>query len=182
MSSNVVPMTEELAPGKPGKNFVRIPLPMDAAPELVIDTSGDDERMWMQLSDNVWIRPLMLNVVQGSWVNILKAKAGGIVSRHRHPAMVTGYTLDGAWGYLEHDWVATKGTFIFEPAGETHTLVVDPKVGHMTTLFHNMGPLLYVDENGKQTGYEDVFTRIEKFRAYYRQNGLGEGFIEQLIR
>ncbi|PCI44028.1 MAG: hypothetical protein COB51_10795, partial [Moraxellaceae bacterium] len=41
----------------------------------------------------------------------------GIVSRHRHPAMVTGYTLDGAWGYLEHDWVATKGTFIFEPAG-----------------------------------------------------------------
>ena len=64
-----------------------------------------------------------------------------------------GGSLAIAWGYLEHDWIATKGTFIFEPAGETHTLVVDPKVGHMTTLFHNMGPLLYVDENGKQTGY-----------------------------
>ncbi|MCH9669957.1 MAG: phytanoyl-CoA dioxygenase family protein [Gammaproteobacteria bacterium] len=40
---------------------------------------------------------------------------------------MTGYTFEGSWGYVEHEWTATAGTFIFEPAGETHTLVVRPE-------------------------------------------------------
>jgi hypothetical protein len=35
---------------------------------------------------------------------------------------VTGYVLRGRWHYLEHDWVAEPGAFLFEPPGETHTL------------------------------------------------------------
>ena len=32
--------------------------------------------------------------------------------------------MRGHWRYLEHDWVAKPGTFIYEPAGEAHTLVI----------------------------------------------------------
>ncbi|SDG28826.1 MULTISPECIES: 2,4'-dihydroxyacetophenone dioxygenase family protein [Thalassobaculum] len=160
----------------------RIPLPEHAARELFFTTDEDDERVWMPIGDGILARPMLFNPVQGSWVTLIKADKPGIVSRHRHPAPVTGYTLEGAWGYLEHDWTATPGSFLFEPAGETHTLVVDPEVGHMKCLFHNFGPLIFVDAEGNQTGYDDVFTRLEKFKAHYEANGLGAEFATRLIR
>jgi 2,4'-dihydroxyacetophenone dioxygenase len=161
---------------------ISIPLPPEAARELVFDTADDDDRVWMPLTENVWLRPLLFNVVQGTWVNLLRAEATGIVGRHRHPAPVFGFTLDGTWGYLESNWIARKGTVVYEPAGETHTLVVHPDEGRMLTLFHNMGPLIYVDEDGRQTGYEDVFTRIAAYKAHYGKNGLGADFVDRLIR
>ena len=164
------------------ETMTRIPLPEHAAAELIFHTDEDDDRVWMPLADGVWARPMLFNTVQGSWVTMLKAETAGVVSRHRHPAPVTGYTLDGAWGYLEHDWTARAGSFLFEPAGETHTLVVDPEVGHMKCLFHNFGPLIYVDSEGKQVGYDDVFTRLDRFKAHYEANGLGADFATRLIR
>ena len=161
---------------------IDVSLPPDAALEIVTHTQDDDERMWMQRGEHVWTRPLMFNVVQGSWVNLTRATGEAVISRHRHPAPVTGYTLEGSWGYLEHEWTATAGTFIFEPAGETHTLVVRPDEGHMLVLFHNFGPLLHVDEDGSVVGYEDVFTRLAKVRDHYRKVGLGDEFVDQMIR
>ena len=70
----------------------------------------------------------------------------------------------------------------FEPPGETHTLVVDPDVDEMITMFQVNGAMIYVDPDGKCVGYDDVFTRIDKCRAHYRGNGLGEGYIDQFIR
>ncbi len=35
-----------------------------------------------------------------------------------------GFVLKGHWHYLEHDWVAEEGGYVYEPPGETHTLVV----------------------------------------------------------
>ena len=157
-------------------------LPEDAVSELVLDVDFDDARAWVPRGDGVWSLPLMFNVTQGSWVNITRAQGDGIISRHRHSSPVTGYTLDGAWGYLEHAWTARRGTFIFEPPGETHTLVVRPEAGHMTVLFHNYGPLMNVDETGQITGYVDVFKRIEVCKQHYEAVGLGKQRIEGLIR
>ncbi len=157
-------------------------LPPDAVHELVLHADLDDERLWVPRGNDVWSFPLWFSVTQGSWVNITRARGDGIISRHRHSAPVTGYTLDGAWGYLEHDWTARKGTFIFEPPGETHTLVVRPEAGHMTVLFHNFGPLINVDEHGSTVGFVDVFTRIEVCRRHYEKVGLGADHVRTLIR
>ena len=54
------------------------------------------------------------------------------------------FTLKGSWRYLEHDWVAGEGTFVYEPPGEIHTLEADPKTG-MTTFFVTRGALIYTD-------------------------------------
>src|SRR5512134_3534076 len=70
-------------------------------------------------------RPLLLNTVTGSWCNLLRVRKAGVLSRHIHPSWVTGYVIRGAWRYLEHDWVARAGSFVYEPPGEIHTLVVD---------------------------------------------------------
>ena len=161
---------------------LKVPLPPEASKELYHRNDDDDERVWMPLSEHVWIRPLLFSVAQGSWCNIVKAEGEGLVGRHRHPAPVLGYTLEGTWGYLEGEWVGRRGDFIYEPAGETHTLVVHPEEGHMKVLFHNLGPLLYVDDVGNQIGYEDVFTRISAFKEHYNENGLGAGYVDNLCR
>jgi 2,4'-dihydroxyacetophenone dioxygenase len=44
------------------------------------------------------------------------------------------------------------------------------------------GSLMYVDPQGVSTGYDDVFTRLEKARAHYEAVGLGERFADQFIR
>ena len=64
--------------------------------------------------------------------------ASGVLSRHIHPSWVTGYVIKGAWRYLEHDWVATEGSFVYEPPGEIHTLVVDNVAGQTEMITHFM--------------------------------------------
>ena len=58
----------------------------------------------------------------------LSVRRAGVLSRHLHPNPVHGFVLKGKWFYREHDWVATEGSYVFEPPGEIHTLVVDEGV------------------------------------------------------
>lgn len=150
-------------------------------PDLAVAAIPEDERLWVPQAENVWFRPLLLNTVQGEWVNLLRVRRSGMLSRHRHPAPVHGYVLRGSWRYLEHDWVAQAGMYVFEPPGEVHTLVVDDD-DEMITLFHVCGALIYIDEQGKTCGFDDVHTKIELCRAHYEQIGLEPSLWEQFIR
>lgn len=154
-------------------------------PEIAIAAIPSDERVWVPQAENVWFRPLLLNTVTGSWCNLLRVRRSGVLSRHIHPSVVVGYVIKGSWRYLEHDWVAQEGAFVFEPPGEIHTLVVDEAAGgatEMITFFNISGAMVYVDEHGQPTGYEDVFTKIEMCRLHYESVGLGSDFIDQYIR
>lgn len=154
-------------------------------PEIAITAIPDDERVWVPQATNVWFRPLLLNTVTGSWCNLLRVRKSGVLSRHIHPSWVTGYVIKGAWRYLEHDWVASEGAFVYEPPGEIHTLVVDDKVGEATemiTFFNIHGAMIYLDDAGQTTGYEDVFTKIAMCRKHYTEVGLGETYVDQFVR
>jgi quercetin dioxygenase-like cupin family protein len=153
----------------------------DQVPELVVPALPDDERLWVPQAPNIWFRPLLFDTVRGEWVNLLRVRRSGILNRHRHPAPVYGYVLKGSWRYLEHDWVAREGGFVFEPPGEVHTLTVDA-ADEMITLFHVCGALIYMDEAGRQIDFEDVHTKIRKAREHYRKSGLDEKSLEELIR
>ncbi len=144
--------------------------------------SKDDDRLWIPLSPGRWSRPLCYNISQGYWVHLTKVIGGGFLSRHKHPAPVHGFVIKGSWRYLEHDWVAKEGSYLFEPPGEIHTLVVDEDCDEMITLFHNTGALIYCDESGNTIGSTDVFDRIEVARNHFIKAGLGENFIDQFIR
>lgn len=152
-----------------------------APPELVVRGEPEDERVWVPQAPNVWFRPLFLNTVQGQWCNLLRVRRSGVLSRHIHPAPVHGYVLKGTWRYLEHDWVAKAGDYVFEPPGETHTLIVD-SAAEMVTFFNITGALLYVDEQGRITGHDDVFAKIDMCRRHYEDCGLGADYVERFIR
>jgi len=154
-------------------------------PEIAIAAIPEDEREWVPQAPNVWFRPLLLNTVTGSWCNLLRVRKSGVLSRHIHPSWVVGYVIRGAWRYLEHDWVAKEGAFVYEPPGEIHTLVVDEAAGgatEMITFFNIHGAMVYVDEAGQTTGYEDVFTKIAMCKAHYEAVGLGAGHVDRFVR
>lgn len=161
----------------------QLPFPAEAATEVLVPSViPDDERVWVPQAEGLHFRPLLLHASQGYWCNLLRVRRTGIVSRHRHPMPVTGYVIAGRWHYLEHDWMAEPGAFLYEPPGETHTLVVPEGETEMITLFTVTGAMIYVDPWGKTTGFEDVFTKIEMCRKHYEAVGLGEDYVEQYIR
>lgn len=141
-----------------------------------------DDELWVPQSENVWFKPLMLNVSQGYFVNLLRVRKSGILSCHRHSGPVHAFVLKGRWYYLEHDWVAEQGGYAFEPPGEIHTLYVPEDVSEMITLFHATGGYTYLDQDGEPTGYEDVFTKIDSARSHYEKLGLGADYVKRFMR
>lgn len=147
-----------------------------------LDVDSSDERLWVPQAPDVSFRPLLLSVSQGYFVNILRVKRSGILSRHQHTGPVHATTLRGRWHYLEHPWWAEAGSYSFEPPGDIHTLEVPSGVDEMITLFHVTGAYIYVDPDGNPEGVEDVFSKLENARNHYEEVGLGADFVNSLIR
>ena len=155
----------------------------DAKPEAYIpDAPTDDERYYVPFTDTVSSRPLWMSLDQNRWCDILLATGPGLVNRHYHPHQVFGYTVSGKWGYLEHDWVATAGDFVYESPGEGHTLVAYESEEPMKVTFNVTGPLIWLDENGDDAGHFDVFDYLELCKAHYERVGIGADFVQNLIR
>lgn len=83
---------------------------------------------------------------------------------------------------MEYDWEAREGSYVFEPLGETHTLVIPDDVDEMITYFQVNCTMNYVDPYDNHLGYEDVFTKIDMCRAHFEEVGLGADCVKTFIR
>lgn len=157
-------------------------MPADLVVPGAIDLDAIEEWEWVPQGEGVTFRPLLMNVTHGYFISLLRVRRAGVLSRHRHAGPVHAVTLKGRWRYLEHDWEATPLSYVFEPPGETHTLVVPEDVEEMITFFNVTGGYVYVDTKGEALGYEDVYTKIEAARAHYEAMGKGADMIDRYIR
>ena len=138
-------------------------------PDKAIDA---DALPWVPQGERVWFKPLRFDLAAGRWVNLLKITGGGKVNRHRHSGgQVLGFCLQGSWHYLEREWVARPGTFVYEPPGDIHTLVVKPGE-EMQTLFLLEGVVQYLDDDDNVIYQDDVFTKLERYINYCKQQGI----------
>ena len=154
-----------------------------ALPEAYIaNAPTDDDRFYAPLSETVGTRPLWISPSQNRWCDVLMCRGAGLVNRHYHPQQVFAYTISGKWGYLEHDWVATAGDWVYEAPGESHTLVAYECDEPMRVTFNVTGPLIWLDENGEPNGTFDVFDYIALVRDHYEKNGIGADYIDKLFR
>ena len=145
----------------------------------------EDDRRWVPYADGVWFQPCHFNVTSGGFSVVLKGLPGAKLGTHYHVGTVRGYTMRGHWRYLEHDWVAKPGTFIYEPAGEAHTLVItEDSPEPAVIMFVVEGGLIYLDRpvNGSVAAYEDGFTALELTRKSYREAGLDARELDLLVR
>lgn len=139
-------------------------------PDQAIQT---DELPWVPQGDRVWFKPVRFDLANGRWANLLKVEGGGKVNRHRHSGgQVLGFCIEGGWHYLERDWVARPGTFIYEPPGDIHTLVVNEDAGYTITLFLIEGVIQYLDDEDNIIYQDDVFTKMERYLNYCRESGI----------
>jgi 2,4'-dihydroxyacetophenone dioxygenase len=152
-------------------------------PELYLqDPANSDERYFVPINDTVASRPIWMSPQRNMWADILRATSAGLVNRHYHPHQIFGYTISGKWGYLEHDWTATAGDFVYETPGEGHTLIAYHSDAPMKVFFVVQGPLIWLDENGKGTDHFDVHDYIALVRAHYASNGIGAEYVDTLLR
>ncbi len=145
----------------------------------------EDGPHWMPYAEGVWLQAACFNVTSGGLTVLLKGMPGAQLGVHYHTGPVRGFTMSGNWRYLEHDWIAGPGSFIFEPAGEAHTLVITEESPEPAViLFMIDGALIYLDKpvDGTMLALEDVFSALEMFRAHYRANGLDEQLLNNMIR
>jgi len=155
----------------------------DAAPETYISKAASaDEKYFVPFTETVSSRPLWISPSQNMWSDILMATKAGLVNRHYHPQEVFAYTISGKWGYLEHDWTATEGDFVYESPGEAHTLVAFESDEPMKAMFIVKGPLIWLDEDGEQEGFFDVHDYIKMAREHYDKVGIGADKIDALFR
>jgi 2,4'-dihydroxyacetophenone dioxygenase len=176
-------------PEKPATEFWKDIKPIDkvfqadALPEIYTHNAAtDDERLYVPFTETVSSRPLWISPSTNRWCDVLYSKAAGLVNRHYHPHEVFAYTISGKWGYLEHDWTATAGDFVYETPGEAHTLVAYDHPDPMKVFFVVTGPVVWLDENGDPTGTFDVHNYIAMCREYYEKIGLGADHVKKLFR
>ena len=103
----------------------------------------------------------------------------GVIGRHSHDGPVFAYTLEGSWYYPEHDWVAEKGSFVWEPTGDIHTQVVKEA---MTGLFIMHGGLIHVGDNDETIGHDNCLSLLGYCDQWYRDHGMGADYVKQFVR
>lgn len=68
---------------------------------------------------------LQVNIESGLWVVRMQFSAGTTVQTHKHTGEIYAFTASGSWYYLEYPQdINIAGSYLFEPAGSTHTLHV----------------------------------------------------------
>ena len=126
---------------------------------------------FLPYSDQLHLKIIRLNPVNGEWVSLLRVPAGMEMPKHYHSGTVHVYTLSGSWRYLEHDWVAGPGSFVFETAGSSHTPVAEPGED-VTTLNIVQGDWNIVDEHGTILAVENWKSMLKRYDDYCAANGL----------
>jgi len=86
---------------------------------------GENDLPFVDLGDGTKIQLQQVDLTQGLWVLRTKFSPGYQVATHYHTGPVFAVTFTGSWHYREYpDVVNTKGSYLFEPAGSVHTLIV----------------------------------------------------------
>ncbi len=136
-----------------------------------LDTLALPEVPFLPYSEHVTIKLLRIDRASGQISVILKGPPGAHIGLHKHYGSVTLYTIKGAWRYLEHDWVAREGDFVFETASSSHTFVTEGE--EMVEVFATVeGALEFLDEDGNPIGIEDWQSMYQRYLDYCQEQGI----------
>lgn len=117
---------------------------------------GQEELPFVDIGEGSTLQLLQVDIEAGLWVIRNHFQPGYRVPTHKHTGEVYAFTQSGAWKYEEYpDEVNTAGSYLFEPAGSVHTLVVPADNTEVTDVwFAIRGANLNLDADGN---VESVF-------------------------
>lgn len=141
-----------------------------------IDTGCLDgaDTPWMPFapySNEVQIKYFKIDPVQGETITLLKAPAGTQMPKHHHTGTVIVYTVQGAWKYQEHDWIARAGSVVYETASTAHT--PEAMQGEEIITFNIVkGELLYLDDKDNIIAVENWKTSMQRYLDYCKAHDI----------
>jgi len=134
-------------------------------------SSSERESPWVPFGSQAAIRHLLFDTRHNILSNILWMKSAGVIGTHKHRGTVVMVCLEGSARYLEYDWVAGPGDFIYETPGLIHTLVSDDPNG--VKLFGWLqGPIEFYDDKGNFVETLDVWWFINHYESHCREHGI----------
>jgi quercetin dioxygenase-like cupin family protein len=133
---------------------------------------GEDELPFVDIGDGMKMQVLHIDVAKGLWVIRNRFPAGTRVPRHKHTGEVFAFTLAGSWKYDEYPEVNTAGSYLYEPAGSVHTLVVPETNTEDTDVwFAITGANLNLDDAGNVELVIDAGLILETYLALCEHAG-----------
>ena len=142
------------------------------APDAISAHLDTDDLPWAVWDEGVEAKMLRVSRETGTWVIINRFAPGKRIPTHHHDGAVHAYTLKGRWHYLEYDFVASPGSFVFEQAGSTHTLEAMPDSEEPVEVFFVIeGGLILYDDDGNYFGYTDAQMALDERRRPFDPRG-----------
>jgi quercetin dioxygenase-like cupin family protein len=127
---------------------------------------GEDELPFVTVDEGVELQLLQVDLDAGLWVIRNRFAPGARVQTHKHTGTVYAFTTSGSWKYEEYPEVNTAGSYLFEPAGSTHTLVVPDTNTEVTDVwFAITGANLNLDADGNVEMVIDAGLVLEFYLA-----------------
>ncbi len=135
----------------------------------------DDDCPWVDSFMGFEFKLVQVRISEGLWVMRNRFQPGVTIQKHRHTGPVYAFTLAGSWKYLEYPEVNTAGSFLYEPAGSTHTLTVPETNTEVTDVwFAVWGANLNIDAHDRVESVYDAAFILESYRALCAGAGLPE--------
>jgi quercetin dioxygenase-like cupin family protein len=129
---------------------------------------------FVDLGDGSTLQLMQVDVESGLWVIRTKFQAGYRVQTHKHTGEVFAFTMSGSWKYEEYPEVNTAGSYLYEPAGSIHTLVVPESNTEVTDVwFAIYGANLNLDEAGNVESIIDAGGILQAYVLLCEAQGLG---------
>lgn len=112
---------------------------------------GEKDLPFVDLGEGNHLQLLQVDLATGIWIVRNKFEPGTTVQTHKHTGHVYAFTQTGSWHYLESpEAVNTAGSYLYEPAGSTHTLHVPESNDGVTDVWFTIyGANLNLDANGQ---------------------------------
>ena len=135
---------------------------------------GESELPFVDLGDGTELQLLQVDVEAGLWVIRSRFAPGTIVPTHKHTGEVFAFTLAGSWKYVEYPEVNVAGSYLYEPAGSIHTLMVPEENDVVTDVwFAIYGANLNLDADGNVEMVIDASLVRDTYFALCEANGHG---------
>jgi 2,4'-dihydroxyacetophenone dioxygenase len=135
---------------------------------------GIGDLPFVDLGDRSAMQLLHVDLAQGLWVVRMRFQPGYRIAKHYHSGPVYAVTQRGSWYYVEYpDQVNSAGSYLFEPAGSVHTLVVpEDQVGDTEVWFAVFGANVNIGDDDQVINVLDAATVLGTYRALCAANGL----------
>lgn len=140
------------------------PGPIEQPPAL---HRGIDDLPWIDMRNGSFLQLLHVDFSANLWAGRQRFNPGTRLERHRHTGPVSVITMSGRWRYLEYDDENIAGSYLFEPAGSTHTFDVPADNVETTEIWFSItGSNLNLDEDDNIVSIYDAQTL---YRYYLRE-------------